>query len=867
MWKPGDRLSHRYNPDLGPGLVVAQTGRRLLVHFPESDESLRFAADSDALKPLVLTAGSRALYEPDEEVVLIDAQLENELYRLVDGREISIRELWPLPALISPAEQLARGKVDSPQDFVNRLDALRLQVLREADGLGSFLGGRIRLFPHQLYVADRACRVPDAETCTEAGTETGTETDEEVEADTGARVRWLLADEVGLGKTVEACLIMNRLLRTGRAESTLVVAPETLTVQWLTELWRKYHQIFVLVDLRRLEDVAKEHGPETNPFDIYRQAIVSFDLLKKNPQLALQAAAAAPDLLVVDEAHHLKRPPETLGNELYRAVAPVAQAAPHTLLLTATPLEDDAFGFFRLLQLLRPDIFPEDTSFDECLASRDPFPPCTSATRREDIGGLPPRVGVSIDIDEKGWAPMRRLEDFARGLPIKKAAGRELKAECVRRALASSAAAAPVFRPLRKPEVEELLDQALETDPRTLWITAQASRWRKRNEKTLLFVADRETLEFLKDVVERRGRVQVGIFHEDLTPERRDIEVAQFRLDEGPAMLISTECGGEGRNFEFCKRLVLFDLPWNPATVEQRIGRLDRIGRQDPTEIVFFRPPNGFGHALVELYEGLGLFEAPLGGRQRELRSITEEVEQVALEGPGEVEPAAFKAILERVREDWSRVQEAAYHELHRDPYLGEMKMEVLARVPEELDELTEKVVMRAAARFGFGAERQSGERAWLIEFGSHALVDHLPGVVAGSRFLGTFDREEAVADESLEFFASGHPLIEGILAELEDGPRGRAALLQVEGKEEAFGLLAIYRVGAGWKAFAVDNRGKQRPDLADVLTSKPLRPQSFDTKKWVRQRSWRAGILRMAENLPDAFPQAVAAFHIRPAR
>ena len=865
MWKPGDRLSHRYNPDLGPGLVVAQTGRRLLVHFPESDESLRFAADSDALKPLALSPGSRALYEPEEEVVLIDAKLEDDQYLLADGREASIRELWPLPALVSPAEQLARGKVDSSQDFVNRLDALRLQEIREADGLGSFLGGRIRLFPHQLYVAERATRLREEEVREEEVPEE--EVPEEEVAEELPNVRWLLADEVGLGKTVEACLIMNRLLRTGRAECTLVVAPETLTVQWLSELWRKYHQIFVLVDTRRLEDVEREHGPEANPFEIYRQAIVSFELLKANPRLAEQAAAAEPDLLVIDEAHHLKRPPESEGNELYRALAPVALGAPHALLLTATPLEDDAHGFFRLLQLLRPDMFPEDTSFEDRLASREPLPPCTSATRREDIGGLPPRVGVSIDIDEKGWAPMRRLEDHARSLPAVTAEERRFKVEWVRRALASPAALAPLFEIQSDPDADGMLQEALETDPRTLWVTAQAIRWRKQKEKTLLFVADRETLEYLKDAVERRGRVQVGIFHEDLTPERRDIEVAQFRLEEGPAMLISTECGGEGRNFEFCKRLVLFDLPWNPATVEQRIGRLDRIGRVEATEIVFFRPPSGFGQALVALYESLGLFEAPLGGRQRELRSIAEEVERVALEGPGDVVPEVFQEVLDRAQEDWSRVQEAAYHELHRKPYLGEMKDEVLSRVPEELDELTEKVVMRAVSRFGFAAERQSGERSWLIEFGSQALVDHLPGVVAGSRFLGTFDREEAVADESLEFFASGHPLVEGILAELEDGPRGRAALLQVEGVEEAFGLLAIYKRGTGWEAVAVDNRGQERPDLAAALTAKPLEPQAFDAKKWIRQRSWRAGILRMAENLPDAFPQAVAAFHIRPAR
>lgn len=846
MWKPGDRLSHRYNPELGPGLVVALTGRRLLVHFPESDEALRFAADSDALLPLVLSPGSRALHEIREEIVIVESKIDEVNYRLTDGETASIQELWPLPAQMSPVEQLARGKIDSREDFANRLDALRLREMREADGLGSFLGGRIRLFPHQLYVAERAAGL------------TG-------EGEVGQPVRWLLADEVGLGKTVEACLIMNRLLITGQATKTLVIAPETLTVQWLSELWRKYHQIFVLVDDRRLNDVAREHGEGFNPFDVYRQAIVSTELMTENRRLVEHAVEAGIDLLVVDEAHHLKRPAGHPGNAAYRAVAALAEQAKHALLLTATPLEDDAHGFFRLLQILRPDIFPEGASFDEHLAARASLPPCTSATRRQDIGGLPPRIGVSVEIDAKGWAPMERLEEKMRSAEVANALQRQQKAQRTERALASAPSLEAGLGRGGKKGLTKLLKDAKDNDPRALWLTAQASRWRKQQEKTLVFVAHKETLDYLKDMVERRGRVRVGIFHEELTPERRDIEVAQFRLPDGPALLISTECGGEGRNFEFCKRLVLFDLPWNPAVVEQRIGRLDRIGRQEATEIVFFRPPSGFGRALADLYESLGLFRAPLGGMQRELRRVADEVERVAVDSEGSVEEGVFDSVLEQAQETLSRVQEAAFHELHRDQYEQSMAEQILARVPEELDRITESVILRAAASFGFDVERQSGKRTWSIEFGSHAVIDHLPGVPAGSRFLGTFDRQEAVENEGLEFFAAGHALVEGILIELEEGTRGRCALLQLSGDEEVFGLLAVVPEGLSWKAIAVDNKGTERPDLAKLLTRSGVEFEGFEAKKWTQQKSWRRGILRMAESLPsEETPILLAAFHIR---
>jgi hypothetical protein len=155
-----------------------------------------------------------------------------------------------------------------------------------------------------------------------------------------------------------------------------------------------------------------------------------------------------------------------------------------------------------------------------------------------------------------------------------------------------------------------------------------------------------------------------------------------------------------------------------------------------------------------------------------------------------------------------------------------------------------------------------------MIELGYESLVDHLPGVPLGSRFLGTFDREEAVEDESRDFFASGHPLVEGILAELADGPRGRVALLQLPGlpeDEEVFGLLAIYRRSAGWEALAVDSQGRPRPDLASRFTAFGLEPELVDARKWTAQAAWKKTIRRMAGALPQGQePEAVAAFRVR---
>src|SRR5262245_7534095 len=405
-WSVGDHLTHRFNSELGTGRVTAVEGRVIVVQFPAA--TLRFAASSDALMP-----GSGSTTQPDSSLI----------------------------------ERLAAGDSDETEDFLTRLDVLRLLETREADGLGSFLGGRVRLFPHQLHVAERATAA--------------------------LPVRWLLADEVGLGKTIEAALIMNRLLHTQRIERCLVVAPEALTVQWLGELWRKYHQVFTLLDARRLADVERDFGAGFNPFDVHRRAVVALETLVERTGLTAQAVAAGVDLLVVDEAQRLRRPPGHPGEPAYRAIAPIAALGRHVLLLSATPLEDDAHGFFRLLQLLRPDEFPDPLSFEARLASGISLPPCTSSTRRSDIGGLPPRVGVPITLDNPAaWQHQIAIETTLRRESAPTLVARRKKIDRIRRGLASGAALAAVLGP----DERSLRDQAHTmdaSDGRLLWLLAQ----------------------------------------------------------------------------------------------------------------------------------------------------------------------------------------------------------------------------------------------------------------------------------------------------------------------------------------------------------------------------------------------------------
>jgi ATP-dependent helicase HepA len=819
---------------LGVGRVTGLDGRAITVAFPKTGTTLRLAVGSDALVAIDLRPGRPVRVTATREETTVAGRVSDGLLRLANGLTVSSHDVWPLELEGALLERLALGDLDEPRDVLTRLDILHLLAMREADGLGSFLGGRVRLFPHQLHVAERATA--------------------------SNPVRWLLADEVGLGKTIEAALVLNHLVHTRRVERCLVVAPDALTVQWLGELWRKYHQAFTLFDAPRLADVARDFGADFNPFDVHRRAVIALEMLVERPHLTAQAVAAGIDLLVVDEAQRLRRPPGHPGDPNWRAVAPIAALGRHVLLLSATPLEDDAHGFFRLLQLLRPDEFPDDTSFEARLGGGIPLPPCTSSTRRVDIGGLPPRVGIPVTPGlPDGWHQQAAVEAVLRRAPAPHAVARRHKIDRVRRALASGAALAAVLGPTEA----ELKAQALAmdaSDPRLAWLLAQAPLWRDAGEKTLVFVAHRETLEWLRTALSHEAQLASGVFHEDLTPARRDTEVARFREAEGPSLLVCTECGGEGRNFEFCRRIVLFDLPWKPSVIEQRIGRLDRIGRRIPVEIVYFRPPAGIGRDAAHLFDALGLFREPLAGLEPQLAHVEGALEAAADDPEASLSGPALEALLTEAGAARTRIREAAYQQLHRDPYDASMAEAILQRVPPDLDALNETVVVTACLRLGFKVDGPRGRRIYAIEFGNGALVDSLPGVADGSIWVGTFDREEAVQDETLDFFASGHPLVEGVFAYFEDSPRGRVTCLRVEvGQDRGEGLVAVYKDGPAFDVVAIDADGRGRPDWADAFRRRPLRARQPPLED-IDDRSWTGLARQLGTRLdPARRPHALA--------
>ena len=191
----------------------------------------------------------------------------------------------------------------------------------------------------------------------------------------------------------------------------------------------------------------------------------------------------------------------------------------------------------------------------------------------------------------------------------------------------------------------------------------------------------------------------------------------------------------------------------------------------------------------------------------------------------------------------------------------------ILARVPKDLDALNQEVVVTACIGLGFSVERPRGRRVFAIELGSGALVDGLPGVPGGSSYVGTFDREEALEEENIDFFASGHPLVEGIFAHYEESALGRVARFEMAiGRDRGEGLVAVYKDGPTFDVVVIDSAGRPRPAWAAAFRQRPIQARPVTDDPTIEDRDWMAMVRRVGPHLdPARRPHALAAIVVRP--
>ncbi len=578
----GQRWLSDTETELGLGVLIDVDERSISILFPKSDETRVYARNNAPLSRIVFNVndevqdqeGHKWLVESieDRHGVLRYNVLRTSSDGETERKALNETRIGAHIQLSKPLDRLLASQVDYKEWYDLRIEALQMQAQMHRSPLRGLIGARVGLIPHQLYIAHEV----------------------------GQRFapRVLLADEVGLGKTIEAGLIIHQQLKTGRAERILILVPDSLQYQWMIEMRRRFNLQFSLFDLARTASI-KEHDPDLNPFLTEQCIIASVDLMVDHDDLREQALEAGFDLLVVDEAHHLMWNEEEGGNDRYDLVEELAQQTPGVLLLTATPEQLGVESHFARLRLLDPQRFSslerfldeeeqylQTAKIAEVLMSDEPL-------AAEHLTALQTLLGHSIeDVPEQRYRAIHELLDRHGTGRILFRNTREAIQGFPGRDCQPAALIAPEnwsmdgkLREQMWPEEGQLDGSWMENDPRVPWLMEILRKELKHN-KVLLIARSGPVVEALENVLRLHAGIRTAMFHEGMSLLERDQAAAYFAEESyGAQILLCSEIGSEGRNFQFASDLILFDLPANPDVLEQRIGRLDRIGQENRIQI------------------------------------------------------------------------------------------------------------------------------------------------------------------------------------------------------------------------------------------------------------------------------------------
>lgn len=722
--------------------------RRVTLHFPAVEEERVYATDRAPLTRLQLKPGDQLTTLNGEVLTVIAAQecdgvttyeAEDPLGKVYPVVET---ELDAHLELSTPIERLLNNQLGKPRDFGLRHTTLKHTASGEGFGLRGLLGPRTALLSHQLYVA----------------------------ATVGSRFapRVLLADEVGLGKTIEAGLILNQQLHRQRAHKVLVLVPETLTHQWLVEMQRRFHLAFSLLNAERLEDGDAETEFAENPL-----IIAPVSLLETDPLLQDVVCGIEWDMVVIDEAHHLTGigQPRT---EFGQFIHDLAARTRGLLLLTATPEQAGLRSHFDRLQLIDPARFSD---FDAFQAEHAQFTQWRDVIEQLEQGqpvSLPPGIDATATVEVQ---IQQMLDRYGTGRILYRNTRRGIPGFPQRHHQHYSLNAPELYHQdsaLLHPELLHPEALWIEQDTRVQWLQNKLKQLRP--SKVLVICAHKSTAIALEHFLHLKGGVRCAAFHEDLSLVERDRAAAYFAEEAGGAQaLICSEIGSEGRNFQFAQHLICFDLPTHPDLLEQRIGRLDRIGQGSDIHI---HVPCLAGTAQEALYrwldEGLNAFNATCSVGHQLFTEFEDQLTQV-LAGKGELRPL-LDSTRER-RESLLRESDTGRDRLlerhSHDATVGENIITSLEarETADTLHEFTELLFDRMGIELDYLDEQLS-----LVRPTENLTTGQLPGLDEAG-ITATYHRPTALKRDDVTFLTWEHPIVMESMAALIGSDIGKASI------------------------------------------------------------------------------------------
>ncbi len=771
---PGQRWISNTESELGLGLILEAAHKRVTVLFLACDERRMYAQDNAPLTRVRFSKGD-IIETIDEDKVTVSSLIEQEglityLGKDQDGQDIQLEEveLNHHIQFNKPQDRLFIGQVDPAAWFLLRYETWRRLQQHQQSPVKGLLGGRASLIPHQLFIAHEAAN--------------------------RSAPRIMLADEVGLGKTIEAGLILHHRLINGLSNRVLIIVPETLLHQWLVEMLRRFNLRFSIFDEARCldtyaeDDMLAETVPDDadNPFLTEQLILCSQGFFSNYPRRQQQAIAAGWDMVIVDEAHHLAWS-ELAPSADYLFIEQLGSISPSLILLTATPEQLGKESHFARLRLLDPDRF---YSFSAFVEEERLFEPVADAAKLLlDQGSLDEHAQQHLTAllkDDNVDGLLKNLNDPEQSMVARDALIKVL--------LDHHGTGRILFRNSRQtvqgfPERERygyaLTGNAntedLQQDPRYLWLVNKVKEL--GDQKALVICKYAQTAIDLEQTLKNRAGIAAAVFHEGMSIIERDRAAAYFADPESAArLLICSEIGSEGRNFQFVHHLILMDLPTNPDLLQQRIGRLDRIGQK---HIIQIHVPYLEQTECALLYrwydQGLNAFACNSSSAQRVADLLREELTAV-LHGEADIDALITKT------KNLSVELEAQMHN-GRDQLLelNSCRKELAEELIFQLNTYEKEGVLWPYMEdvfecYGVETEFHSPE-CFIIRPSDHLRVAHFPGLTEDGMTI-TVNRQLALAREDIQFMSWEHPLVTAAMDMVLSSETGNAAISVIKHEE-----------------------------------------------------------------------------------
>ncbi|TGK10870.1 DEAD/DEAH box helicase [Leptospira stimsonii] len=718
-----------------------------------------------------------------------------------------------LPGYPSPLRNI--GEQPSLMDL--SLTAYELKLTHAFDKLSALSNSRTRLLPHQIestYIVVNSLRP-----------------------------RFILADEVGLGKTIEAALVMKELIFRRGYKKVLIVAPSPLLVQWQQELKNKFNEDFEIVKRRNF------HTEGDKNWKNFQHVITSVDFIK-NPKYAEEILKTKWDIVIFDEAHRLRRDYHKI-TRAYLFAEKISKKCECLLLLTATPFRGKLEELYYLMHLIDPNILGPYHTFvnDYILGNKTDLKEKISKVllrrRKVEVGGFTKRFAKTVRIElspverefyEETTNYVRREYNLAmrtqnRAIGFVMIVFQKLLDSSVFALLSALTKRKFLlenrFHHIKQMEskleewdldetedVEEfvsgldesvqldlqslkrellslnrliLLGKKIKEDKKSIKLKETILKLQKEGHpKFIIFTQFRTTQDFLASVL---AEFQVTLFHGSLSADAKERAIVEFKTKT--EILICTEAGGEGRNLQFANVLFNYDLPWSPLKIEQRIGRIHRFGQKDNVFIFNFASKDTVAERILEvLTNKIRLFEESIGSSDELLGAIEDELD-------------FNSSFMKFVTGNKSKVE--MEDEIDNRIKIAKKGFEKLS------DLVTPKMIdFNLLDYYSHTLEERSFNNTHLEEFVSRftrtfpedagfKLLKKKPQIyeIDSAQFkgkLGTFDSELALQNDSLEFLAFGHPLVDKAVSHLIQNQKGWGVSFHTVSKKEYYVFLVDFQ-------------------------------------------------------------------------